>query len=153
MACALLRQARGSARLPPGPEFLARRTRAGVLAVLRRGHWGRCAGASLGPHGHAGLSRVATRPGVLGAEARRVARGPSTEGQCGGKSWNWAVWRGTAPGRGGGPQAERRVEAWRAMCQRLRGLSTRPVTKPAHAAVVLRSLDSVLRTVDLYSNS
>lgn len=114
---------------------------------------GRVCGSLSRPPGHAGLIRVATRPGALGAEAGRVARGPSAEGQCGGNSWNGAVWRGRAPARDGGPQAELRVEAWRAMCQRLRGLRTWPVTKPAHVPVRLRSLDSVFRTVDLYSNS
>lgn len=149
--CCVRRGARPDCRL--GPNFWP--------AALGRAFWPSCGagtragvrGASLGPQGHAGLIRVATRPGALGAEAGRVARGPSAEGQCGGNSWNGAVWRGRAPARGGGPQAELRVEAWRAMCQRLRGLRTWPVTKPAHAPVRLRSLDSVLRTVDLYSNS
>lgn len=153
LACALLRQARGSARLPPRPQVLARRTRAGWRAAWPSYGAGPRAGARGLPHGHAGLIRAATRPGALGAKARRVARGPSAEGQRGGNSWNGAVWRGRAPARGGGPQAERRLQAWRAMCQRLRGLRIGPVTKPAHAAVRLRSVDSALRTVDLYSNS
>lgn len=46
------------------------------------------------------------RPHPCGDEARRPwgrgeegrARGPSAEGQCGGNSWNGAVWRGRAPG-------------------------------------------------------
>lgn len=87
--CCVRRGARPDRRL--GPSFWP--------AALWRASWPSCgAGTRAGargprsaPQGHAGLIRVATRPGALGAEARRVARGPSAEGRGGGNSWNGAV--------------------------------------------------------------
>lgn len=145
--CCVRRGARPHCRL--GPSFWP--------AALGRPSWPSCGtgvragarGASLGAHGHAGLGRAGIRPAPLGprrggspaglAPRASVAGTPGT-GRCGGQG---------ALGAGGGPQAESRGKAWRAMCQRLRSLTSRPVTKPAHAAVRLWSLDSGLHPADL----
>lgn len=144
LACSLLRQARGSACLPPGPWFPARRGRATVLAARRRGNWepvrggprsaptvAQAAGERQRGPAPLGLRRRGSRAGL--APGASVAGSPGKR-RCAGKgarAWRRSIGRPPGGGLAGHVPAAA-------------GPPEPAVTKPAHAPVRLRSRYSVL---------